>query len=54
MRNPRNQDDQQIRPPFPENYVGYEGEAKYVEDHIHHFGDLDFEIHLTKEESEYY
>ena len=50
MRNPRNQDDQQIRPPFLENYFAYEEEDKYVEDHIHHFGDLDSEIYLTKEE----
>ena len=51
MMNPRNQDDQKIMLPFLENYVAYEGEAKYFEDHIHHFGDLDSEIHLTKEES---
>ena len=50
MRNPSNPDDQQIRPPFPENYVVYEGEANFVEDHIHHFGDLDYEIYLTEEE----
>ena len=54
MRNPRNQDDQEIITPFPENYFGYEGEDKYVEDNIHHFGDLDYEIYLTKEESEQY
>ena len=41
MRNPRNQDDQKIRPPFPKNYVAYEEDAKSVVDHIHHFGDLD-------------
>ena len=49
MRNPRNQDDQQIRPPFPENYVVYVEEAESVEDHIHFFGELDSEIYLTKE-----
>ena len=45
MRNPINRDDWKVRPPFPENYVAYEGEAKSVEDHIHHFGS-----YLTKEE----
>ena len=54
MRNPRNLDDHRIRTPFPEKYVADEDEAKYVEDHIHHFGDLDSEIYLTKEESEQY
>ena len=43
-----------MRPPFPRNYVAYEGEAKSIEDHIHHFGDLDPEIHITKEESKQY
>ena len=52
MRNPRNLDDHRIRTPFPEKYVADEDEAKYVEDHIHHFGDLDSKIYLTKEESE--
>ena len=50
MRNPRNIDDQQIRPPFPEKYVADEDEAESIEDHIHHFGDLDYEIYLTEEE----
>ena len=50
MSNPRNQDDQQISTPFHKNYVAYEDEAKYIEDHIHHFGDLDSKIYLTKEE----
>ena len=49
-RNPRNLDDQQIRPPFPENYVGDEEEVNPVEDQIHHFGDLDSEVYLTEEE----
>ena len=47
--NPRNLDDQQIRPTFPENYVADEDEAESIEDHIHHFGDLDSEIYLTEE-----
>ena len=54
IRNPRNPDDQQIRPPFPENYVADEDEAKFVEGHIHHFGDLDYNIYFTKEEVEPY
>ena len=50
MRNPRNQEDQQIRPPFLENYVVDKYGIDSIEDHIHHFGDLDFEIYLTEEE----
>ena len=50
MRNPRNLDDQQIQPPFPENYVAYEQEGDPIEDQIHHFGDLDSEIYLIEEE----
>ena len=50
MRNPRNPDDQQIRPPFPESYAADEDKAESIEDHIHHFGDLYYEIYLTEEE----
>ena len=50
MSNPRNPDDQQISPPFPKNYVVDEDEANDIEDHIHHFGDLDSKIYLTEEE----
>ena len=50
MRNPRNQEEQPIRPPFPENYVAAEDEAECVEYHIHHFVELDSEIYLTEEE----
>ena len=50
MRNPRNQEDQQIRPPFPENYVVDDDGVECIEDHTHHFGDLDSEIYLTEEE----
>ena len=50
MRNPRNQEDQSIRPPFPKNYVDDNDGAESIEDHIHHFGDLDSEIYLTQEE----
>ena len=50
MRNPRNQEDQQIRPHFPKNYVADDDGAESIEDHIHHFGDLDSEIYLTEEE----
>ena len=45
-----NQEYQQIRPPFPENYVAHDDGAESIEDHIHHFGDLDSEIYLTEEE----
>ena len=44
MRNPRNLDDQQIRPPFPENYDADGDDAEYIEDHIQNFGELDSEI----------
>ena len=50
VRNPRNQEDQQIRPPFPENYVAVKDDAESIEDHIHHFSDLDIDIYVTKEE----
>ena len=50
MRNPRNQEEQPIRPPFPENYVATEDEAESIEDQIHHFGDLDYDIYLPEEE----
>ena len=50
MRNPRNQEEQPIRPPFPKNYVAAKDEVESIKDHIHHFGDLDSEIYLTKEE----
>ena len=50
VRNPRNQEDQKIRPPFPKNYLVFEDDAESIEDHIHHLGDLDSEIYLTKEE----
>ena len=50
VRNPRNQEDQQIIPPFLKNYVATEDYAESIEDHIHHFGDLDSEIYLTEEE----
>ena len=50
VRNPRNQEDQPIRPPFPENFVAAEDEAESIEDQIHHFSNLDSEISLTEEE----
>ena len=46
MRNPRNQEEQQIRPPFPENYVVDEEDP--TENEIHLFGELDSEIYLTE------
>ena len=48
MRNPRNQEEQQIQPPFPENYVTDEEDP--TENEIHFFGELDLEIYLTEEE----
>ena len=48
IRNPRNQEEQQIRPPFPENYVVDEEDP--TENEIHLFGELDSEIYLTEEE----
>ena len=42
MRNPRNQEEQQIRPPFLENYVADEEEP--AENEIHIFMELDSEI----------
>ena len=50
VRNPRNQEEHPIRPPFPENYVAAEDEAESIEDHIHHYKNLDSEIYLTEEE----
>ena len=54
IRNPRNPNDQQIQPPFSENYVDDESEAETIEDKIHHFGDLDSKIYGTKEEHNMY
>ena len=31
VRNPRNQEDHPIRPPFPKNYMAVEDEAEYIE-----------------------
>ena len=50
VRNPRNQEEQPIRPPFPENYVAFKDEVESIKDHIHHFGNLDCEIYLTEDE----
>ena len=50
MRNPRNQEEQPIRPPFPKNYVAAKDEVDFIEDQILHFGDLESKIYLTKEE----
>ena len=54
IRNPRNPNDQQIQPPFPENYVYGEGEDEPTEDQIHHFGDLDSDIYLTETDHNMY
>ena len=50
QRNPRNTKDQQIRPPFLENFVDDEEENDPLDNQIHHFDDLDSEIYLTEEE----
>ena len=50
MRNPRNPNDRQIQPHFPENYAADEEQVESIEDQIHHFGDLDSEIYLAQEE----
>ena len=42
MRNPRNQEEQQIRSPFPKNYVADEEDP--AKNEIHLFGELDLEI----------
>ena len=52
--NPRNPNDQQIQPPFPENYVDDEGQVEPIEDQIHHLDDSDSEIYLTEEEHNMY
>ena len=49
QRNRRNVEDQQIRPPFPENFVDEEEENDPMDNQIHHFDDLDSEVYLTKE-----
>ena len=48
IRNPRNSNDQQIQPPFLENYVDGEGEYEPIEDQIHHFSDLDSNMHIIE------
>ena len=48
MRNLRNQEEQQIRPPFPENSVVDEEDP--AENEIHLFGELDSKIYLTEKE----
>jgi len=48
MRNPRNQEEEQIRQPFPKNYVVDEEDP--TENEIHLFRELDSEIYLTEEE----
>ena len=42
MRNPRNQEEQHIRPPFPENYVA--DEEEHAKNEIHLFRELDLDI----------
>ena len=54
IRNPRNPNDQQIQPPFHENYVDGEGEAEPIEDQIHHFSDLVSDIYLIETKHDMY
>ena len=42
--------DQQVKPPFPENVVDEEEEIDPLENEIHHFDIVEFELYLTKEE----
>jgi hypothetical protein len=49
QRGQRNQNDQQIRPPFQENFVA-EDYIKQPKDHIHQFGENESNIFVTKKE----
>ena len=40
--------------PFPKNYVDGEGEEEPDEEQIHHFGDVESNIYLTKIEHNLY
>ena len=51
QRNPRNPEDQQIRPPFPKNYVDEEEENDPLDNQMHHFDDLESKIYLIEEEN---
>ena len=44
----RNTEDQQGRPPFPENVVDEEEEIDPLENEIHYFDIVDSEVYLKK------
>ena len=50
MRDPRNQDDKQIRPHFPENYFHIKERLSLLRVTFIIFCDLDSKIYLTKKE----
>ena len=50
VRNQRDLEDQQIIPPFPDNFVDEEEENDPMDNQIHHFDDLDSGIYLKEEE----
>ena len=49
QRGQRNQNDQQIRPPFQENFVAKDY-TEQPKDHIHQFGENEAKVFVTKEE----
>ena len=51
---PRNQsmpEDQQIGPPFLDNYITKEGGEDPMKNQNHHFDDIDFRIYLAEEDN---
>ena len=53
-RNQRIHEDQQIRPPFLENYVDEERGKDPMENQNHHFDDIDFGIYLAEEGDKFF
>ena len=51
QRDPINQGDHQLRPPFPENFV-VEYDVEYPEDEVHHFDNFESKIYLEKQEKD--
>ena len=47
-RNQRIPEDQQIRPPFLDNYITKEGGEDPMKNQNHHFDDIDFGIYLAE------
>ena len=48
--NQRNAEDQQVRPPFLDNFVDEEEEIYPLDNEIHHFDIVDSEVYLKKHE----